>query len=655
MACIGHSFYFEKKPIIEAKRALPAAGYRNNSSLNNEGSNGNYWSSSTFRSYDAYFLIFNSGGQNCSNINRRFGQSVRAVQSPVKHTITVTASEGGTVTGTGEYIANREATLTAIPNEGYVFACWTDESGKLISSQATCTVTVTKDETYTANFAQPAYVDLGLPSGTLWATFNLGATSPEDAGGYFAWGETETKDYYYYAEGDYKWGTYDGMTKYNETDGLTTLEVGDDAATAQWGNDWRMPTLTEHQELLAECTWTWTDNYNNTGVTGCIVTGKNENAIFLPAAGFRNYEYYQYEGEAGFYWSSELSPDYYPLCAHFVRLTQETQGSEPATRYFGFSVRPVQSTVIHTITVAASEGGTATGGGEYLGGTTATLTAVPDAGYVFAGWSDGSKHNPRTITVTQDSTFTATFVQPEYVDLGLPSGTLWATFNVHAASPEEAGGYFAWGETETKEYYDWSNEGDYKWGTYDWDDDTNYGMTKYNTIDGKTVLDAEDDAATANWGGDWRMPTSAEQTELDTACTWTWTDDYSGTGIRGYIVSSKAEGNTNSIFLPAAGYYYWEYLSGVGKYGCYWSSSRHENFVGSTFYIDAYSSVHSITVSAWYNGYSVRAVQSKKGLPTGVETLSHSVSVEVRKVLEDGMIYILRGDEKYMIDGRKVE
>ena len=140
----------------------------------------------------------------------------------------------------------------------------------------------------------------------------------------------------------------------------------------------------------------------------------------------------------------------------------------------------------------------------------------------------------------------------DYVDLGLPSGTKWATCNVGATKPEEYGNYYAWGETEPKTSYDWDT---YKWCNGSEDTLTKYNTNSdYGTVDNKTVLDLADDAARANWGGAWRMPTDAEWTELRENCTWRWTYDYNGTGVAGRIVTSKINGN--SIFLPAASYGY---------------------------------------------------------------------------------------------------
>ena len=154
----------------------------------------------------------------------------------------------------------------------------------------------------------------------------------------------------------------------------------------------------------------------------------------------------------------------------------------------------------------------------------------------------------------------------EWVDLGLPSGTKWATCNVGASKPEEYGNYYAWGETTPKDYYGWS--------TYKWCKGSATTLTKYNTrssygtVDNKTVLELADDAARANWGGAWRMPTDAEWTELRENCTWTWTTK---NGVNGYEVKSNINGN--SIFLPAAGYRRSDGLVDAGYGGYYWSSS----------------------------------------------------------------------------------
>ncbi len=643
---------------------LPAAGYRDDSLLYLGGSYGYYWSSSLCESrpYRAYYLYFYSDFYDWSYESRYIGQSVRPVQSPVKHTITVTASEGGTAMGSGEFFAGRTATLTATPNEGYLFAKWTDENGKIVSTTATCTITVTATMTYTAHFSTYECVDLGLPSGTQWATFNVGAAAPEQYGDYFAWGETEPKEHYDWTnEGDYKWGVYNfedetnsGMTKYNETDGVTMLETEDDAASVNWGGDWYMPTRAEMQELLDNCDLTWTTDYQGTGVSGYIVSSRatdNTNAIFFPAAG----SYYQTDyREGGCYWTSSVWGEY-PAMAYSWDLTDDFGEWSFEYRMRGYSVRPVKPARCMII-VTAGENGTAMGTGEYLGGRMATLTATPNEGYLFVKWTDESgkvvsTQATYTFTVSATMTYTAHFAKPTYVDLGLSSGTLWATFNVGAGLPEEYGTYFAWGEIEPKE--------NYAWETLKYFVDDVGSFTKYTDSDGLVTLESFDDAASTNWGSDWRMPTRAELTELREECDWFWTTDYNGTGIAGYIISSRVAGNTNTIFLPAAGFRDELSLDNVGVEGCYWSSSVYADDPYAASFLSFFNFLDDswlfVTSSYRFYGNTIRPVQSKKGTTTGVETVSHSVSVEVRKVLEDGVIYILRGDEKYMIDGRKVE
>ena len=188
------------------------------------------------------------------------------------------------------------------------------------------------------------------------------------------------------------------------------------------------------------------------------------------------------------------------------------------------------------------------------------------------------------------------------VDLGL--SVKWATCNVGANKPEEYGDYFAWGETQPKAIYDWS--------TYKWCDGSKTTLTKYNTksdygyVDNKTELEASDDAARVNWGGNWRMPTKEEQDELRTECTWEWTTH---NGVRGYKVTSNKAGYTDkSIFLPAAGYFDYKSLDYAGSYGYYWSSSLHTGSPVGAYRLYLYSSSIDWGISYRYYGQSVRPV-----------------------------------------------
>ena len=165
------------------------------------------------------------------------------------------------------------------------------------------------------------YVDLGLPSGTLWATCNVGANTPEEYGDYFAWGETKPKDVYSWSTYQYCVGSNNTLTKYCSrsmygyngfTDSLTILLPEDDAAIANWGDGWRMPTRQEWQELFNNTTYTWT---TQNGVNGGLFTAPNGNSLFLPAAGCFFDDELGYVGSTGYYWMSSLYTDSYPYNA----------------------------------------------------------------------------------------------------------------------------------------------------------------------------------------------------------------------------------------------------------------------------------------------------------------------------------------------------
>ena len=184
-------------------------------------------------------------------------------------------------------------------------------------------------------------VDLGLS--VKWATFNVGATKPEEYGGYYAWGETEEKEDY--SLDTYKWckGSEDTMTKYctdssyGTVDNKTVLDPEDDVAHVKWGGDWRMPTDEEQDELHNNCTWEWTVL---NGVNGYKVTGPNGNNIFLPAAGYRDGTDVNDRGCYGSYWSDSLYGYSYSACYSWFR-DNDYGWSYFFFRCIGRSVRPV--------------------------------------------------------------------------------------------------------------------------------------------------------------------------------------------------------------------------------------------------------------------------------------------------------------------------
>ena len=197
------------------------------------------------------------------------------------------------------------------------------------------------------DFSTHEYVDLGLPSGTLWATCNVGAGNPEDYGDYFAWAETDPKnDYrvntYVYFKGDENHVTkycfnsdygYDGFI-----DNKTELEASDDAATMNWGNDWCTPSITQQNELRTKCTWIWT---TKNGVYGYKVVGTNGKSIFLPAAGTFKGTSVNGAASSGNYWSRTIS-SYRPGSANYLKFDSDNVDWNYAHRNEGKCVRPVR-------------------------------------------------------------------------------------------------------------------------------------------------------------------------------------------------------------------------------------------------------------------------------------------------------------------------
>ena len=374
------------------------------------------------------------------------------------------------------------------------------------------------------------YVDLGLPSGLLWATCNVGATSPEEYGNYYAWGETTTKSSYSSSNCPTYELSYSTLQSQGYIDSEGNLNPQYDAATANWGGDWRMPTRAEQEELLCNCTWTWT---TQNGVNGYKVTSKvNSNYIFLPAAGYRGGSSLYNAESNGYYWNSTPNESFSSL-AYVLSLYSDYHGISYYRRYEGQSVRPV------------------------------------------SGGNNAEPEEPEEPETPNSNNH-------EYVDLGL--SVKWATCNVGATSPEDYGHYFAWGETSPKDEY------------------TEDNCSTYGKQMSDIAGNAQYDAATANWGGDWRMPTFAEQEELLDNCTWTWTTQ---NGVNGYNVEGP---NGNSIFLPAAGYRSGSSLYSAGSSGFYWSSTPYESISHNAFYLYFSSSYHYVNNSGRYRGQSVRPV-----------------------------------------------
>ena len=351
------------------------------------------------------------------------------------------------------------------------------------------------------------YVDLGLPSGNLWAKCNLGASAPEAYGDYYAWGEVEPKQVY--TNSNHKWYKEGapslGFTKYNNEDGKLSLEDEDDAVIQKLGNGWRTPTLADFRELTNQ-KYTTIEKTTLNGVAGYQITSKrNKKSIFIPFAGFKNdkipfagfkndkpqtREISSSEEVAVCMTNQRRIDDQVFNCWSFA-FEQDRIRRYGKRRYDGISIRPVKG------------------------------PGVP--------------------------------VPNDCVDLGLASGLLWAKYNIGTTEPTQLGNYYAWGETSPKKKYYSDN---YKY--FIWKGDDLKRISKYNEEDGKTVLELEDDAARANLGVGYRIPTKADWEELLEDCKWeavTVTlpielDPAQKKGIARWKVTGP---NGNSIVLPMTG------------------------------------------------------------------------------------------------------
>lgn len=192
------------------------------------------------------------------------------------------------------------------------------------------------------------FVDLGLPSGLLWATKNVGAVNPEDYGYYFSWGETYLKESYYWNTYSYCNGSSNTLTKYcfstefGEVDNKYVLDENDDAVRVNWGENWRLPTEQDAMELYNSCSWA-IGNLN--GIRGCYITGPNGNSIFAPMAGYKQYKTTFHKGSelylllSTLYTNNEVHPDYGLL----IYCDETSYGLAGEERSFGFSARAVKN------------------------------------------------------------------------------------------------------------------------------------------------------------------------------------------------------------------------------------------------------------------------------------------------------------------------
>ena len=655
-------------------------------------------------------------------------------------------------------------------------------------------------------------VDLGLPSGIKWASCNIGAEKPEDYGNYYAWGEVIPKENYSsWATYKYANGASNKLTKYcdNEdygdndfTDNKTILDPEDDAAHVNWGSSWRMPTAAECQELLDYCTWTWTDDYQGTGIAGRIVTGPNGNSIFLPVAGFRSGTNLFNVGDLGLYWSSSLREYdsynaryldfgsfsvymYYhtrggglpvrPVCPststqfsaedNFTMLTLYANGCErdngivnfnvikcdsgqqinvsaiPNTDYWlerrhfvhwtdGNTDNPRLVTVTQDMTLTAvfaydqytitafGEYGTVEGTGMYDIGSVVELTAVPDKGYHFVKWSNGDTDNPLEVVVYIDTTFTAEFAPNRYTitafgEHGTVEGTGTYDYNTKVnltAVPYKDYHFVKWTDGNTDnprsvmvtqdstftaefaldQYYTITASGEHGkvkgTGTYKYNTkvnltavpDEHYHFTQWNdgnTDNPRTVSVVGDATYTAEFAIDQHtITTNAHNGTITGGGTYDYgtTATLTATADAHYHFTQWSDGNTDNprtIMVTEDATYTAEftaicniivvydvkqgYVSGDGTYdlgtqvrlvaepNSGYEFSQWSDGIADNPYI--FTAIEDITLEALFNP------------TTAVENVKADNAEGVQKVLCNGQVYILRNGKAYDIVGREVE
>ena len=487
------------------------------------------------------------------------------------------------------------------------------------------------------------YVDLELPSATLWATCNIGAKTPDESGYYFAWGETKPKDYYYWNNYEYCIdGYYELLTKYcydeaygagGFRDNKSELLPEDDAATVNWGSSWRMPSLEQMLELYdsENTTSEWT---TINGVVGRKFTSNyNSKSIFLPAAGEYDGSGIDQEGTFGCFWTRDLSMEM-SCDANQTYISSRGTGDMIEGRYIGMSVRPVRRNLENlklsetqlNLEIGDRKAVMATfqyvghGKKQYLSWECSNTDIVE-----FNGRDDGffvEALAPGTCTITCRSTDdNSVFAQCQvtvdygYVDLGLPSGTLWAKYNICGFYPEDDEQfYFPWGMSGYL-----MNNG---WGHYDFfegTDESDVRVKKYCTNgsqgvdgnwDGLTELLPEDDTATKLWGENWEMPSKSQFLELlDSRYTETVFMQHEHRLYYGYKITSKTNGN--SIFLRAAGYHDdWTIKKGEES-GMYWLRTLDTNNNLQAEYLLFDESGYAVSQYPRYLGLCVRPVRKQ--------------------------------------------
>lgn len=478
---------------------------------------------------------------------------------------------------------------------------------------------------------EPKSIDLGLS--VKWSCLNLGATSEEESGEFFSWGDVQSHSNTTYRT--YPWMSDQKLTKYcmssgyglnGYVDNKTELDPLDDIVHWQFGGKWRMPTTEEFNELLDEtkCSWEWTKVNNQSGYL--ITSYKTGASIFLPRTGY----YYKMGSlssrENGYYWSSSLDTSYSPnayslvLSSSCYKVFSHSRDDELTIRpVYDESIVPITGLVLDKETITLKLGESTSVYATVIPGNATYKDAMiwsssdDSVASVTEGLIVANKVGKATITadvgggIIAQCLVTVNYVHPEVVDLGLSK--LWATFNLGAKSPEEVGYQFSWGEVEPKDSYNnhnykWSNGGVFEGSYTKYCNDASYGVNGY--VDDLNELLPEDDAACASLGSGWSIPTYNDFRELLYKCDEEWAEV---NGVRGLKITSRI--NNNSIFLPT--------LTNYNKYWCsadYWSSSLYDNPSRAQsfnlYYSEGYSNYNTSSSVYRYIGAYIRPVFSAK-------------------------------------------
>ena len=518
------------------------------------------------------------------------------------------------------------------------------------------------------------YVDLGLPSGTLWATMNVGATS-----------ETDYGNYYQYGKGTAQYAATSSDSNYSGTE--DPLDSSVDTAAVEWGGSWHMPTRAQIQELTANTTYQWVTDYKGSGINGGTFTATNGAVLFLPAAGFWYFDSQYSVGDNGEYWSS--SPDGSGN-AYYLDFYNGDKSVYDDHREGGYSVRPVIDSLVKislkdkvlqleqslaTVAITGSYN-------DLLNLPTNISSFTNDSGYLnnqdlqnneliqqlqskieeLESKQENIKHEILTQemydNLQQYDPYTVYFIveqlpptpidknywafgdsfpvilagdwkfgdnfpiilsdpEIEYVEI---AGVKWATKNLGAESVTDPGFYFQWGDiTGYRASQIGDGEGqkyfdlgysDYKWGH------AYRQFIKYNDEE-YDELDPEDDAVSNIYGRNWHIPTKQELNSLYSATTQTHVNNYQDSGVNGILFIDKID-NTKQLFFPEAGYAWNGHIQDSSS--LYWtSSSEYAKSFGlfwpngdTIFMVDDYrlQGIECTSLNARYKGGLIRGVST---------------------------------------------